>query len=151
MKPSTHYFKESIVRDGVRYQHVIGLNEEYDWRLILDLTDNPAWQLVTVKKPSACRFPREKRGFLRLFEKRAKYRCPHCHERLASCEDDYPDGRARLFVLPRTAASFEPWHDEETRCPGCGARLGVVLPSVPALPTPARRDRLHAGRASAVR
>lgn len=142
MKPSTHYFKESVVRDGVRYQHVVGLNEEYDWRLILNLSDDPSWQFVTVKKPPVCRFPTEKRGLSRLLDKRAKYRCPRCHARLNDCEDRYPDGNARFFCLPARPSSFELWHDDDAHCPHCRARLGINLPMSPALPAPARRERL---------
>ena len=139
MKPSTHYFKESVYRDGVRYQHVIGLNEEYDWRLILDLTGDPAWQIITVKKPPVLRFPREQRGLTGLFRKRTVYRCPCCHGRLKACEERYPDGEARLFPLPQKPASFELWHDDDLHCPRCRARLGINLLSTPALPAPGRQ------------
>ena len=139
MKPSTHYFKESVYRNGVRYQHVIGLNEEFDWRLILDLTGDPAWQIITVKKPPVLRFPREQRGLTGLFRKRTVYRCPCCHGRLKACEERYPDGEARLFPLPQKPASFELWHDDDLHCPRCRARLGINLPSTPALPAPGRQ------------
>ena len=142
MKSPTHFFKESVYRDGVRYQHVIGLNEEYDWRLILDLTGDPAWQFITVKKPPVLRFPRgggpsrNTRGFMRLFVKKTVYRCPCCHTRLKACEDRYPDGQARLFPLPPRPSSFELWHDDDLHCPHCRARLGINLPSAPSLPAP---------------
>lgn len=147
MKPSTHYFKESVYRDGVRYQHVIGLNEEYDWRLILDLTGDPAWQFITVKKPPVLRFPKEKKGLSGLFRKRTVYRCPCCRARLKACEERYPDGDARLFSLPAKPASFELWHDDDLHCPHCRARLGISLPATPALPAPARqKSRRITGR-----
>ena len=139
MKPSTHYFKESVYRDGVRYQHVIGLNEEFDLRLILDLTGDPAWQIITVNKPPVLSFPRTKSGLSELFRQRTVYRCPCCHGRLTACEERYPDGEARLFPLPPKPASFELWHDDDLHCPRCRARLGINLPSTPALPAPGRQ------------
>ena len=141
MKPSTHYFKESVLKDGVRYQHVIGLNEEYDWRLILDLSEDPSWQFITVKKPPICRFPDRRRGLAKLtklLEKRTVYRCPKCRTRLYDCEARYPDGSAHVFLLPSRPSSFELWHDDDAHCPCCHARLGINLPSAPALPAPKR-------------
>ena len=141
MKPSTHFFKEAVIRNGVRYQHVIGLNEEYDWRLILDLSDNPSWQFISVRRPIVWNSARKKRG---LFSPRI--RCPHCSAVLYDMEDRYPDGRASTVLLPDKPRSFELWHDDEVLCPGCGARVGICHPDLsPALPSSAR-PRLNAGK-----
>ena len=143
MKPSTHYFKEAVVRDGVTYQHVIGLNEEYDWRLILDLSENPSWQFISLKRPVVWHFAAKKRG---LFSRVKPCRCPFCRERLRDCEDRWPDGKTTTVKLPDTPRSFELWHDEETVCPGCGARVGICRPDLsPALPS-VRLPRLNEGR-----
>ena len=136
----THYFKEAVVRDGVKYQHVIGLNEVWDWRLILDLAGDPAWQLITVKRPAACRFPGEKRRFS-LFG--PKVRCPVCGCRMRDCEDRHPEGVEAAIPLGPRPKSFERWHDEAAMCPSCHARVGLVLREQhPALPAPKKKPIL---------
>ena len=134
----THYFKEAVVENGVKYQHVVGLNEVYDWRLILDLAGDPAWQLVTLKRPPVCRFPGEKRRFSLL---RPKVRCPGCGNRMRECEDRYPDGVGSAFLLPSRPRRLELWHDDEAVCGHCGARVGMTLRR-PALPAPAKKPSL---------
>ena len=144
MKPSTHYFKEAVVRDGVTYQHVVGLNEEYDWRLILDLSENPSWQFVSVRHPVVWHFARKKRG---LFSHIRPCRCPFCRTRLRDWEDRFPDGRAVTVALPDKPRSLELWHDDETVCPGCGSRVGICHPDLsPALPAASRPRLTEGGR-----
>ena len=128
----THYFKEAVIRDGVKYQHVIGLDELWDWQLILDLSADPSWQLVTTSRLPVCRFPGERRS---LFARRARYKCPSCGARLRECEERYPDGQMQVIALDPRPSSFERWHDDACRCPSCGARVGLVRPK-PALPRP---------------
>ena len=141
MKTYTHYFKQAIEKDGKTYQQVIGLNEEYDWRLILDLAESPSWQLITFRQPPVCRFP-EKRH--RRFRKKNALRCPHCRTRLTDCEARYPDGRVDLFLLPPKMRRVELWHDDETRCPHCGCRIGVNLKEKrAALPAPKENPLAH--------
>lgn len=144
----THYFKEAVIRDGVPYQHVVGLNELWDWQLILDLSEDPSWQLVTTRRLPVCRFPGERRP---LFARRARYRCPSCSARLRDCEDRYPDGRMQVFALSPRPSSFERWHDDACRCPACGARVGLVRRTLdcrtPALPRPGIAAAGRTGRA----
>ncbi|MBR4184122.1 MAG: hypothetical protein IKQ87_00015 [Clostridia bacterium] len=127
---NTHFFKEAVVLDGAVYQHVVGLNELWDWRLILDLSGDPAWQLVTVNRPPVCRFPGERR---KLLARRARIKCPACRARLFACEERYPDGEMDVFLLPPRPSSFELWHDDACRCPECGVRVGLAYRK-PALP-----------------
>ena len=138
MNDCTHYFKEAVLLDGRRYQHVVGLNEVWDWRLILDLASDPKWQLVTMKKPIVCRFPGEKKRFRRA----KKLRCPRCGARMRELEEDRPERVSSLVLLPPSLRSLEPWHDEECRCENCGCRVGVCRPSLPALMPPKTRERV---------
>ncbi|MBQ4192919.1 MAG: hypothetical protein II650_01575 [Clostridia bacterium] len=126
----THYFKEAVVRDGVKYQHVVGLDEVWDWRLILDLSADPSWQLVTMRRPAVCRFPGERK---KRVPRRARMHCPECGTRLYDCEDRWGAGMMDVLALPPRPSSFELWHDDECACPACGARIGLARKR-PALP-----------------
>ena len=145
MKSCTHYFKQAVYRDGVKYQRTVGLNEEYDWRLILDLSEDPSWQFVTLNRPLFRPVPPEpKRKGLFSGKRIVKYRCPVCRGRLHEVEERYPDPArpASLAPLPPHPSPVELWHDDEARCPFCRTRLGVNRGGFPALPSPERHGLL---------
>ena len=152
MRTCTHYFKEPVYRDGVRYQHVVGLDEVYDWRLILDLSGDPSWTFVTVEPPAAPASSADPRGTGGLFRSRKKKcRCPVCRGRLLACEERYPNGVSEIFPLSSRPQSLERWHDGTVRCPYCDARLGFTLPALPALPEPGGFSRRLTDRTGKVR